>query len=63
MPTGPYDVRLQGMSGSSRPTAKVTRLTHNGRRSHNEPYQIAYWIRYDQPPERLGARTWTGGNF
>jgi len=23
-------IRLQGMSGSSRPTAKVTRLTHTG---------------------------------
>ena len=28
MATGPDDVRFQGKTGSSRPTAKVTRLTH-----------------------------------
>ena len=30
MATGPDDVRFQGRTGSSRPTAKVTRLTRCG---------------------------------
>jgi hypothetical protein len=32
MPTGPVDVRFQGKTGSSRPTTKMTRLTHFGSR-------------------------------
>jgi len=33
MATGPDDVRFQGRTGSSPPTAKVTRLTQNGPRA------------------------------
>ena len=61
MATGPNDVRFQGKTGSSRPTTKMTRLTHLGhRRVAPERQRDAARVLPERPRRYCGSGLATG---